>query len=66
VGHPRLIGLLRADPTSYLSLFPCFQPFLGTDLRIGPIPNPNIAGNRTFTHAQFLPYADVVTPGTYR
>ena len=33
-----LIGLLRADPTSYLSVYPRFQPFLGTDLPLGPNP----------------------------
>ena len=61
-----LIGLLRADPTSYLSLSPRFQPFLGTDLRLGSTPNPNITGNRTYTRAHFLYYARVVTPSTYR
>ena len=33
-----LIGLLRADPTSYLSIYPEFAPFLGTDLTLGPNP----------------------------
>ena len=61
-----LIGLLRADPTSYLSVHPHFQPFLGTDLKLGPTPNPNITGDRSYTHAQFLHYARVVNPGTYR
>jgi hypothetical protein len=61
-----LIGLLRADPTSYLNLHPHFKPFLGTDLKLGPTINPNITGNRTYTHAHFLHYARVVTPGTYR
>ncbi|MGH2885903.1 MAG: peroxidase family protein [Solirubrobacteraceae bacterium] len=61
-----LIGLLRADPTSYLSLFPGFRPFLGTDLQLGPNLNPNIAGNRTYTRAHFLYYARVVQPGVYR
>ena len=61
-----LIGLLRADPTSYLSLFVGFEPFLGTDLHLGPNPNPNITGNRTYTRAHFLHYAGVVQPGTYR
>jgi hypothetical protein len=61
-----LIGLLRADPTSYLSANPGFQPFLGTDLALGPNPNPNIAGNRSYTRAHFLYHAGVVTPGTYR
>jgi hypothetical protein len=61
-----LIGLLRADPTSYLSAYPRFAPFLGTDLQLGSALNPNIAGNRTYTRAHFLYYAGVVTPGTYR
>ena len=61
-----LIGLLRADPTSYLNLFPHFQPFLGTDLQLGPNPDPNITGNRHYTRAHFLYYAGVVTPSTYR
>ena len=61
-----LIGLLRADPTSYINLSPRFQPFLGTDLTLGPTPNPNITGNRTYTRAHFLHYAGVLTPGTYR
>ena len=61
-----LIGLLRADPTSYLSAFPGFVPFLGTDLVIGPSPDTNITGNRSYTRAHFLYYAGVVTPGTYR
>ena len=61
-----LIGLLRGDPTSYLSNDPGFQPFLGTDLTLGPTPNPTIAGTRSYTRAHFLYYAGVVTPGTYR
>jgi hypothetical protein len=61
-----LIGLLRGDPHSYLSANPRFQPFLGTDLTLGPGLNPNITGNRTYTRAHFLYYAGVVTPGTYR
>jgi Animal haem peroxidase len=61
-----LIGLLRADPSSYLSLIPSFRPFLGTDLQLGPNLNPNITGNRTYTRAHFLYYAGVVTPGIYR
>ncbi len=61
-----LIGLLRADPTSYLNAHPRFQPFLGTGLRVGPTPNPNITGNRAYTRAHFLHYAGVVTRGTYR
>jgi hypothetical protein len=61
-----LIGLLRGDPHSYLSANPRFQPFLGTDLTLGPGLNPNITGNRSYTRAHFLSYAGVVTPGTYR
>jgi hypothetical protein len=61
-----LIGLLRADPTSYLSVDPNFRPFLGTDLALGPTPNPNIAGDRTYTRGHFLHYAGVVTPDVYR
>jgi Animal haem peroxidase len=61
-----LIGLLRADPTSYLSVYPRFRPFLGTDLVLGQTPNPNITGNRTYTRAHFLYYAGVVQPGVYR
>jgi hypothetical protein len=61
-----LIGLLRADPTSYLRVFPRFQPFLGTDLQLGSDLNPDITGNRTYTRAHFLYYAGVLTPGIYR
>jgi hypothetical protein len=61
-----LIGLLRADPTSYLSANPRWTPFLGADLQLGPNLNPNITGNRSYTRAHFLYYAQVVTPGTYR
>jgi hypothetical protein len=61
-----LIGLLRADPTSYLCAYPQFAPFLGTDLVLGPTPNPHITGNRTYTRAHFLYYAGVVQPGVYR
>ena len=61
-----LIGLLRADPTSYLSVYPRFEPFLGANLKLGPMVNPNITGNRAYTHAHFLHYADAVTPGRYR
>ncbi|HEY7053680.1 MAG TPA: peroxidase family protein [Mycobacterium sp.] len=61
-----LIGLLRADPTSYLSIDPKFAPFLGSDLALGPTPNTNITGTRRYTRAHFLHYAGVVTPGTYR
>jgi hypothetical protein len=61
-----LIGLLRADPTSYLSVFPRFTPFLGTDLTLGSSLDPDITGNRSYTRAHFLYYAGVVTPGIYR
>jgi hypothetical protein len=61
-----LIGLLRGDPTSYLSVYPGFQPFLGTDLTLGSNLDPNITGNRTYTRANFLYYAGVITPGIYR
>jgi hypothetical protein len=61
-----LLGLLRADPTSYLISKPGWAPSLGADLQLGPNPNPNITGNRTYTRAHFLYYAQVVTPGTYR
>lgn len=61
-----LIGLLRADPTSYLSVYPRFRPFLGADLSLGPTPNPAITGDRTYTRAHFLYYAGVVKPGIYR
>jgi hypothetical protein len=63
---PAYIGLLRADPTSYLSVKPRFRPFLGTDLVLGPTPNPNITGDRTYTRAHFLYYAGVVKPRIYR
>ncbi len=61
-----LIGLLRADPASYLNLYPRFQPFLGTDLTLGPALDTAITGNRAYTRAHFLHYAGVVNPGTYR
>jgi Animal haem peroxidase len=61
-----LLGLLRADPASYLSNKPGWAPFLGADLQLGPNLNSNITGNRTYTRAHFLYYAQVVTPGTYR
>jgi hypothetical protein len=61
-----LVGLLRADPTSYLNAFPGFTPFLGTDLVLGPHPDPNLTGNRSYTRANFLYYAGVVQPGVYR
>ena len=61
-----LIGLLRADPTSYLSAAPRFRPFLGADLKLGTTPDTSITGNRSYTRAHFLHYAGVVQPGTYR
>jgi Animal haem peroxidase/TAT (twin-arginine translocation) pathway signal sequence len=61
-----LIGLLRADPTSYLSAFPRFKPFLGSDLKMGPTPNPVVTGSKDYTRAHFLYYAEVVEPGMYR
>ena len=61
-----LIGLLRADPTSYLNVYPRFRPFLGADLVLGRSPDPNITGNRAYTRAHFLHYAGVLEPGTYR
>ena len=61
-----LVGLLRADPSSYLSVHPRFRPFLGDDLTLGPNLNPSVTGNRGYTRAHFLHYAGVVTPGTYR
>jgi hypothetical protein len=61
-----LIGLLRADPASYLNIYPGFRPFLGTDLALGPDPDTAITGNRSYTRAHFLYYAGVGAPGTYR
>jgi len=61
-----LIGLLRADPASYLSAYRRFTPFLGTDLVLGASPDAQITGNRSYTRAHFLYYAGVVTPGIYR
>ena len=52
-----LIGLLRADPTSYLSASPGFRPFLGRDLAMGTTPDTYIVGDRTYTRAHFLYYA---------
>jgi hypothetical protein len=54
--------VIRADPATYLNHYPRFQPFLGTDLTLGP----NITGNRTYTRAHFLHYAGVLTSGTCR
>jgi hypothetical protein len=61
-----LIGLLRADATSYLSNKPGWTPVLGASLQLGSNLNPGITGNRSYTRAHFLYYAQVVTPGTYR
>jgi len=61
-----LIGLLRADRNSYLSVYPRFSPFLGTDLALGSTQSPNITGNRQYTRAHFLHYARVLDPGIYR
>jgi hypothetical protein len=61
-----LIGLLRADPTSYLSAAPGFQPFLGTDFTLGPSPSTTLAGDRSYTRAHFLHYAGVLQQGRYR
>jgi hypothetical protein len=61
-----LIGLLRADPTSYLTVDPKFQAFLGADLPLGSDLDPAITGNRSYTRAHFLYYAGVVEPGLYR
>jgi hypothetical protein len=61
-----LIGLLRADPSSYLSVAPEFQPFLGADLQLGANLDPHITGNRSYTRAHFLYYAGVVASGIYR
>lgn len=61
-----LIGLLRADPTSYLSARRRFRPFLGTDLTLGSTPDTSITGDRSYTRAHFLHYAGVVEPGVYR
>ena len=61
-----LLGLLTADPASYLSAYPPFTPFLGTDLPLGPALDTAITGTRAYTRAHFLYYAGVLTPGTYR
>ncbi len=61
-----LTGLLRDDPSSYLSANPQFSPFLGADLALGPNQDLNLTGNRTYTRAHILYYAGVVSPGTYR
>ena len=59
-----LIGLIRADPPSYLRAYPRFTPFLGADRPIGPGPDPSITGDRSYTRAHFRYYAGVVAPGT--
>jgi hypothetical protein len=41
-----LIGLLRADTSSYLSVTRDWSPFLGADLQLGSNTNPNVTGNR--------------------
>jgi hypothetical protein len=61
-----LIGLLRANPASYLSSYPGFRPFLGTDLRMGASTVPTLTGDRSYTRAHFLYHAGVVQPGVYR
>jgi heme peroxidase len=61
-----LIGLLRADPSSYLSANPRFRPFLGADMKMGPNPSASVTGNREYTRSHFLYYAEVVNPGVYR
>ncbi|MDE3204315.1 MAG: hypothetical protein KGQ66_08825 [Acidobacteriota bacterium] len=61
-----LIGLLRGDPSSYLTANPGFTPFLGANLTMGAKPDLDIAGERSYTHAHFLYYAGVVEPGLYR
>lgn len=61
-----LIGLLRADPSSYLSAYSRFKPFLGSDLKMGPTPNKQLTGATSYTRANFLYYARVVEPGVYR
>ena len=61
-----LIGLLRADPGSYLSAFPRFRPFLGSDMKMGPTPNTQVTGATGYTRANFLFYARVAEPGVYR
>jgi hypothetical protein len=61
-----LVGLLRADPTSYLAVQPSFTPFLGAELQLGLDLDSDITGNRGYTRAHFLYYAGVVKPETYR
>jgi Animal haem peroxidase len=61
-----LIGLLRADSGSYLNANPRFRPFLGTDLKLGSSPNPQVTGDKSYTRAHFLNYAGTVESGVYR
>lgn len=61
-----LFGLMRDDQNSYLNRHRDFEPFLGTDLKLGPKLDTGIAGSRDYTHANFLYYAGVVEPGIYR
>lgn len=61
-----LVGLLRADPASYLNVMPHFRPFLGRDFVMGPNPSRSVMGDRSYTHAQFLHYAGVLEQGIYR
>jgi hypothetical protein len=61
-----IIGLLRADSTSYLGGYPNFQPTLGSDFQMGPHPSPGLAGDRSYTLANFLHYAGVLDQGVYR
>ena len=59
-------GCCAPTPPATSTSIPRFRPFLGTDLSLGPTPDPAITGNRSYTRAHFLHYAGVVTPGTYR
>ena len=61
-----LIGLLRADPTSYLRPIPALSALPRHRPGAGRDPDPSITGNRSYTRAHFLYYAGVVDPGTYR
>jgi hypothetical protein len=56
----------RDGLTSYLSVNPNFQLFLGTDRSLGPASNLNTTGNRSYTRTHFLHNAGVITPCTYR
>ena len=61
-----ILGILRDDQGGYLNQNPDFQPFLGSDLKLGASTVSTIAGSRDYTHAQLLYYAGVVEPGVYR